>query len=113
MAIGNKEVTIPDYVASSVGVKYDNDKPMWDLLPEEAEAAIVDVLTYGAKKYDADNWRKVPDLTRRYYAALRRHLHAYRLGEKVDPESGHHHLAHAACCLMFMLQYEIENAEST
>jgi hypothetical protein len=32
-----------------------------------------------------------------------RHVHAWRAGETKDPESGLHHLAHAGCCLLFML----------
>lgn len=93
------------------GKKLDADKPRWDLLPWKATAAIVDVMTYGAKKYAPDNWKVVPDARRRYFAALQRHLVAWWHGERLDPESGLHHLAHAGCCLVFLLTTDIEENE--
>lgn len=97
----------------STGLKFDGEKPMWWLMPEQAEKEIVDVLTYGAKKYSPDNWKKVPDLQNRYYSAMRRHIYAFRNGERRDPETNMHHLAHAACCVLFMMQADLdqENAE--
>lgn len=85
------------------GRKDDTAKPRWDLLPMDAVAPIVDVLTYGAKKYAPDNWRRVPDSRARYYAAALRHLTAWWLGEEIDPESGLRHLAHVGCCVLFLL----------
>jgi Domain of unknown function (DUF5664) len=92
-----------------IGEKFDGDKPRWDLLPMQAVRAAVLVLTYGARKYAPDNWRKVPDARARYYAAAMRHLSAWWTGEKLDPESGHQHLAHALCCLLFLAELEIEH----
>ena len=45
------------------GVKYDQDKPDYSLLPYGALEQVVQVLTYGSKKYDRNNWEHVPDLT--------------------------------------------------
>lgn len=86
------------------GVKYDSEKPRWDLLPIEPIEQVVGVLTYGAKKYDDENWRKVANQRSRYYAAALRHIVAWWKGEKLDPESGYHHLAHAMCCLIFLME---------
>ncbi len=88
------------------GRKDDTGKARWDLLPLRAASAIVRVLTYGARKYAPENWRKVPDGRDRYFAAALRHLVAWRGGEAIDPESGEPHLAHAACCLFFLLEIE-------
>jgi hypothetical protein len=52
----------------------------------------------------ADNWRKVDQLERRYMGAAMRHLNAFRQGETLDAESGLHHLAHAMCCLAFIIE---------
>lgn len=90
------------------GMKHDAEKARWDLLPMGATSEIVDVLTYGAKKYAPDNWRKVPNPQQRYYAAAMRHIVAWVRGEKLDPESGKPHLAHAACCLLFLLEVDGE-----
>lgn len=86
--------------------KYDAGKARWDLLPFDAVAGIVDVLTYGATKYAPEGWRKVPDARARYTAALLRHLAAWRGGERLDPESGLPHLAHVACNAVFLLWFD-------
>jgi len=90
------------------GQKFDTDKTQWDLTPWLAQTEVAEVLTYGAVKYSRDNWRHVPDAKRRYTAALFRHVVAWLRGEKCDPESGKHHLAHAACCILFMLEVDLE-----
>ena len=87
-----------------MGQKFDSEKPMMGLIPPKAEEALARVLTFGAKKYAPDNWRKVPDAQRRYMDACLRHLNAHRKGEGSDPETGESHLAHAACCVMFLLE---------
>lgn len=86
------------------GSKYDGGKPDWSLVQWRAAEAYVRVLTFGAKKYDRDNWRQVPNLRRRYLAAAVRHIVAWANGETKDPESGEHPLAHAICGLMFILE---------
>lgn len=85
------------------GRKFDGGKLQYGLLPVLALEQVVKVLTYGAEKYEPDNWKRVPDSHRRYFDAAQRHIWAYKAGEMVDPESGVNHLAHAVCCLMFML----------
>ena len=86
--------------------KFDGEKLMWDLLPVKPIEEVVDILTFGAKKYNPESWRKVEDPINRYYAALMRHIIAYRNGEKIDPESGRTHLAHAICNLIFLSEFE-------
>lgn len=90
------------------GRKDDHDKMQWDLLPWNEVEEIVDVLTFGAKKYSAWNWLKVPNGKSRYFAAAMRHLMAYWKGELKDPESGISHIAHAQCCLLFLAYKENE-----
>lgn len=85
------------------GRKDDKGKVLWNLIPWSAVRQIAGVLTYGAQKYAPDNWRYVPDARARYFAAAMRHLTAWWEGEKLDPESGKHHLAHVACCVLFLL----------
>lgn len=85
------------------GRKFDGDKPMVSLLPPNALLATARVLTFGARKYSPDNWKYVAGAKRRYMDALGRHLLQYQSGEENDDESGESHLAHAACCLLFLL----------
>jgi len=56
-------------------------KPRLDLLPPPAMEAIAEVLTFGA-------------------------LFAWWRGQDLDPETGLSHLAHAGCCLVFLMEYQ-------
>jgi len=94
---------------SNVGKKNDDGKLRFDLLLPSFEEDVAEVLTYGAEKYGANNWQKVEDAKNRYYAALRRHLNAWRQGEVSDSESGLDHLAHAAANIMFLMYFEGNN----
>jgi hypothetical protein len=87
---------------SGEGLKYDTGKLRWDLLPIECIEDIVKILTFGADKYGPNNWQDVTPFEERYYAALMRHIVAWRKGEKIDPESGMSHLAHALCNVVFL-----------
>lgn len=89
------------------GVKYDAGKNRLDLWPVGAYLVIGQVLTAGATKYDDNNWQIVENASNRYYAAALRHLTAWRLGELNDEETGLPHLAHACCCLVFLLSKQI------
>lgn len=88
------------------GLKHDDGKLRWDLLPTDSTREIVSVLTMGCKKYGARNWEKGLDYSR-FYAALLRHLSAWWEGEDKDPESGLSHLAHVACNAVFLLTFVI------
>lgn len=82
------------------GTKYDGGKPRMELLDSKWVEEVAKVLTFGAQKYAAHNWRGGISQGRLVGAAMR-HLLAYNNGEDIDPESGLSHLAHASCCLMF------------
>jgi hypothetical protein len=96
--------------ARGEGFKADAGKPRWTLLPWGPLEEIVKVLTAGALKYAANNWMKVPDAQERYADALLRHVTARLNGERLDPESGHPHLAHAGCCLLFWMWFDRRDA---
>ena len=87
------------------GLKYDDAKVRMDLLDTHAVEQLSAVLTFGAKKYAAHNWRAGISKCR-LIAALLRHTFAYLRGENNDPESGLPHIAHAMCCCMFILGLE-------
>lgn len=87
------------------GKKYDNGKPRFSLIPVGTLAKVIQVLEFGAQKYAADNWKKVPDARTRYFDAAYRHIvdKWWNEGEKIDPETGLPHLAHGVCCLLFLM----------
>lgn len=93
---------------TKTGVKFDQDKPQWTLVPFKALDEVVKVLTIGARKYAPDNWKKVPNARQRYIDAAFRHMSAYAAGEKLDDETGKSHLAHAMCCLLFLLAFDLD-----
>ena len=86
-------------------LKFDQDKLPLHLLSTEAMNQTAAVLAFGAQKYAEHNWRNGFAWSRPLSAAMR-HITAFNAGEDRDPESGLSHLAHAACCIMFLLEFE-------
>lgn len=86
-------------------LKFDGEKLPLHLLSTEAMNQTAAVLKFGAQKYAEHNWRKGFAWSRPLAAAMR-HITAFNNGEDRDPESGLSHLAHAACCIMFLLEFE-------
>lgn len=84
--------------------KDDTGKMRFDLIPTSATKGIAEVLTFGASKYAPNGWKQVDNATERYYAALHRHLIAWRDGEWLDPESGLPHLSHVLTNVAFLLE---------
>jgi hypothetical protein len=81
------------------------NKPRLDLLPTAPLEEVAAVLAVGANKYGPCNWCRGARWGR-YFAALLRHLFAWWRRENRDPETGLSHLAHACCCLMFLMEYQ-------
>jgi hypothetical protein len=98
-----------DEGAEEPGIKYDQGKPMFCLIPPDAELEVAKVLTHGAAKYSPENWRKVPDARQRYANALRRHLNAWQLGEIDDDDSGYKHMAHLATCALYLCAMDLRD----
>lgn len=88
----------------STGIKNDKDKAPMNLLSTEALIQISRVMGAGAEKYSAHNWRGGLAWSRVIAASLR-HITSFNDGEDLDPETGISHIAHAACGLMFLLDY--------
>jgi hypothetical protein len=90
---------------TGTALKFDGGKLPLHLLSTEAINQTAAVLAFGAQKYAEHNWRKGFVWSRPLSAAMR-HITAFNDGEDKDPESGLSHLAHAACCIMFLLEFE-------
>ena len=86
------------------GVKFDNDKNRYDLLAYDSLDKIVQVYTFGAKKYNDWNWAKGMKWGR-VFGAIQRHLTAFWQGEDLDPESKLPHLSHAGWGILTLLNY--------
>jgi hypothetical protein len=85
-------------------MKFDDAKIRVELIDPNFILGISKILTFGAKKYAANNWKKgsTDEDQQRYLGAALRHLLAYMDGQKIDPESGESHLYHLGCNLMFL-----------
>jgi len=118
-----KPITIPSLKAEDLktlqtttfksitgALKFDEDKPSMNLLSRIALEETAKVMDFGKEKYNAHNWRKGFAWSRPLSAAMR-HIMAFNDGEDKDPESGLSHLAHAACCIMFLLEFEKTHQE--
>ena len=84
-------------------MKFDKQKPRMALVPASLGISCARALTYGARKYKANNWRKT-DSIEQYISAITRHFDAWREGEENDPESGLSHLDHMAANLSFLIE---------
>lgn len=89
-------------------LKFDRDKPRMSLVPSSLLIEVAKVMTYGARKYKVNNWRKVKSLEP-YINALERHLAAYKEGEDIDHESKLMHLSHMACNAAFLIELTLKN----
>lgn len=124
----NKEIGIkydsekPDYslipplpledIVNNIGIKYDSKKPRLGLLPPKAIYSISKVLTYGAQKYKQDdNWKHLSNGKKRYIDASLRHIFSYIDGDILDIETNESHLSHAICCLMFILEQDLNGID--
>jgi len=99
---------VESYACEHGGKKFDQEKIRLDLIPPEMLEEVGKVLTFGAKKYGEDNWLEGMSWSRLYGATLR-HILAFWMGQDNDEETKLPHLAHAICCLTFLLIYQQYN----
>ena len=93
-------------------------KARWDLIPVSALREVASVLTFGAAKYDDDNWKRGfedpkqhAESVKQYRRAAIEHIQAVVDQGPLDTGkkgSGLHHYAHAICCCLFLLWDELE-----
>lgn len=94
-------------VTSPTGGQKGQKAEQMSLLPVESLMEISRVFAFGSEKYERENWRKGYDF-HLAYDAMQRHLNRYWGGETIDPESGCHHLAHAAFHTMILMAFDAE-----
>jgi hypothetical protein len=86
------------------GNKNDDGKLRYDLIPAYPMEQLAAVYTFGARKYNDNNWAKGIKYSR-IIAALFRHFWAFVRGEDFDPESGLPHLAHCLWNISTLLYF--------
>lgn len=86
------------------GLRFNEGKLRYDLIPQFAEQEYAKVLTRGAEKYAIRNWENGM-LWSNVTASLKRHLAAFEQGEDYDKETGLLHTAHIMCNAAFLTEY--------
>ena len=99
--------TEPAFLSTETeGKKNDKGKLDWALLPLYPIREVIKVLMWGEKSYNRDNWQLVENSRLRYYNAAMRHITTWFEGRKNDSDTKLHHLAHAVCCLLFLMWFD-------
>lgn len=94
-------------MTTNTGIKYDEGKAELSMISATALTQLAKVLSFGAQKYERNNWRKGMNWDRLINATLR-HVLAFNEGQDLDPETGLNHLSHAMCNLMMLIEYYYE-----
>lgn len=83
-------------------------KSRLDLIPAETLWNIGHIFRHGAEKYAEYNYRSYPGLKySRMLAAAKRHMIQFEMGENLDESSAYHHLEHAICELIMVLDSQV------
>lgn len=90
--------------ADNGGLRFNDNKPRFDLIPPEAILALAEHYTVGARKYADRNWERGMDYSK-CFASLERHVWAWMSGEDQDEETGSHHMIAAAWNALALFVY--------
>jgi len=86
------------------GLRFNQGKTRFDLVPVFAQEQYAKVLTKGSEKYSERNW-ELGMAWSKVTASLKRHLQAFESGEDFDVETGLLHTAHIMCNAGFLTEY--------
>jgi hypothetical protein len=86
------------------GLRFNDGKPRYDLMPPEALDALAAHFAAGAKKYSERNWERGMSWGH-CFAGLMRHSWAFWRGEDYDQETGTHHMICAMWNCMALFTY--------
>jgi 5'(3')-deoxyribonucleotidase len=86
------------------GLRFNEGKIRYDLIPSHALEGTASVFTFGSKKYGDYNWKRGMSWSN-VLASLERHLQAIKKGQDYDPESGLLHISHLTANAMILGEY--------
>jgi hypothetical protein len=95
-----------NYDVNKGGVKFDDEKERFDLIPPAVLLEIADLYRVGANKYEDRNWERGMRFGR-VFSAMMRHAWKWWLGEEHDSETGQHHLISVAWNAISLRHYLI------
>ena len=88
----------------NTGLRYDDGKPRFDLIPPEAVIALAAHYERGARKYADRNWEKGMAWGK-CFASMQRHAWAWSNGEDIDAETDTHHMIAVAWNALALYTY--------
>ena len=88
-------------MSSTQGDRFNSNKPKISLIDPDFIIGLSTALTFGAKKYGVNNWKKGLYVTESM-DSLQRHLMEFMKGNDSDEESKLLHIDHAIANLMFI-----------
>ena len=91
------------------GLRYNEGKARYDLVPPEFMDAIAAHYERGSKKYAPRNWERGMSWCS-CFASLMRHGWAWMRGEDIDPETGTHHMVSVAWNAIALYTYSVRKA---
>ncbi len=91
-------------LANGGGLRHNDGKPRFDLLPPEALTALADLYGKGGEKYAERNWERGMAWCK-CFASMARHSWAWMRGEDTDPETGAHHMIAVAWNAIALFTY--------
>ncbi len=89
-------------------MKFDYGKLRYDLIPYDCIEKLTEVYTFGASKYQSNNWRKGMKWSRLYRATFS-HLFSSFRGEDIDEDSSLLHLSQVIWNCNSLLHYLLNN----
>lgn len=98
------------YTDPETGGSKEESEARFDLVPPDAHAELAKVYGYGEGKYPSGP--DGPNYLRGYpwhlsIASAERHIAKFKAGEDFDPESGKHHLSHAAWHMLTLIAFQL------
>lgn len=106
LEVNNGFVCLVEPSKANTGLRYDEGKTRFDLIPIEWYMVLGRILNDGAIKYAPHNWENGMKYSR-IVSSLLRHLFARLRGELLDKESGHPHMGHAAWNALALMSYDM------
>lgn len=88
------------------GLRFNEGKRRFDLIPPDALAALADLFTIGSLKYAERNWEKGMAYSN-VIASLDRHWNDFKAGIERDPETGCLHITHVVWNAMALLTFKL------
>ena len=91
------------------GLRFNDGKDRWDLLPWDALEALVRIYTKGGVKYAPRNWERGMHWSKMVASMMRHFIRRVVYREVIDPETGELHFGHMAWNALGLLTYDLRN----